>query len=129
MRIGVLGVLAAGFALAACAIQRAQVADQARQTMIGLTKEQLLACAGPPANQAAVGQTEVWSYNSGNGRSDVVVTGNQFIATANASQRFCTVNVAMTNGRVSGVNYTGPTGGLLTQGEQCAFAVQSCTHQ
>ena len=79
--------------------------------MIGLTKEQLLACAGPPANQAAVGQTEVWSYNSGNGQSDVVVTGNQFIATANASQRFCTVNVAMTNGRVSSVNYTGPTGG------------------
>jgi len=25
------------------------------------------------------------------------------------------------------VNYSGPTGGLITEGEQCAFAVQNCT--
>jgi hypothetical protein len=36
------------------------------------------------------------------------------------------VNIVMTNGVVSEVNYTGPTGGLLTQGEQCAYAVQNC---
>jgi hypothetical protein len=112
--------------VSACAIQRAQVASDAQSKMIGLTKEQVLACMGPPANHAAVGQTEVWSYNSGNGRSDVIVSGNQFITSASASQRFCTVNVAMTDGRVSSISYTGPTGGLLSQGEQCAFAVQSC---
>jgi hypothetical protein len=28
----------------------------------------------------------------------------------------------MVGGRVSNVNYTGPTGGLISQGEQCAFA-------
>jgi hypothetical protein len=33
----------------------------------------------------------------------------------------------MVEGRVSRVNYVGPTGGLLTGGEQCAFAVQNCT--
>jgi hypothetical protein len=42
-------------------------------------------------------------------------------------QALCTVNVTMTNGRVGRVNYVGPTGGLLTPGEQCAFAVQNCT--
>jgi hypothetical protein len=36
------------------------------------------------------------------------------------------VNVVMTAGRVSSVNYVGDTGGLITQGEQCAFAVQNC---
>jgi hypothetical protein len=29
----------------------------------------------------------------------------------------------MTNGAVSAMNYLGPTGGLLTPNEQCAFAV------
>jgi hypothetical protein len=32
----------------------------------------------------------------------------------------------MMNGRVNRVNYVGPTGGLLTPGEQCAYAVQAC---
>jgi hypothetical protein len=32
----------------------------------------------------------------------------------------------MTNGLVSAVNYQGPKGGLLTAGEQCAFAVDAC---
>ena len=100
--------------------------------MIGLTKEQVLACMGPPGNQAAVGATEVWSYGSGNGQTVTAVSGSQFGATAVggavSSRRFCTVNVNLTNGVVSNVNYLGPTGGLLTAGEQCAFAVQNCVH-
>jgi hypothetical protein len=42
--------------------------------------------------------------------------------------RYCNVSVVMADGRVSRINYTGPTGGALTGGEQCAFAVQNCTH-
>lgn len=126
MRVLVALAALIGVGLGACAIQRAQVANDAQTKMIGLTKEQVLACMGPPANQAAVGRTEVWSYDSGNGQRDVLVSGNRFIAGATATQRFCTVNIAMTEGLVSNVSYVGPTGGLLTQGEQCAFAVQSC---
>jgi len=33
----------------------------------------------------------------------------------------------MTGGYVTAVNYQGPTGGLLTCGEQCAYAVEACT--
>jgi hypothetical protein len=29
-------------------------------------------------------------------------------------------------GAVSAVNYQGPTGGLITAGEQCAYAVEPC---
>jgi len=29
-------------------------------------------------------------------------------------------------GAVSAVNYQGPTGGLITAGEQCAYAVDAC---
>src|SRR4051794_2486617 len=119
-------------ALAGCAIQRAQVAQDARAQMVGLSKEQVLGCMGPPANKAAEGQTEVWSYASGNGFASTVATadvnttgqatrvGNQIYGSANSTgfgtavstRRFCTVNVVMTNGLVSAVNYQGPTGGL-----------------
>lgn len=120
--------MALGLALMGCAIQRAQVANEAQNKMVGLTKEQVLACMGPPVNQAAVGQTEVWTYNSGNGRTDAVVNGSALGAMATSTQRFCTVNVVMTSGRVASLNYNGPTGGLITAGEQCAFAVQNCAH-
>ena len=128
MRPGVLLAMAIGLALMGCAFQRAQVANQAQGQMVGLSKEQVLACMGPPANHAAVGETEVWTYNSGNGRTDAAIDGNAFGASAISTQRFCTVNVVMTGGRVSSLNYNGPTGGLITPGEQCAFAVQNCTH-
>ena len=43
-----------------------------------------------------------------------------------STRRFCTVNVTMNGGRVTRINYVGPTGGLLTASEQCAFAVEKC---
>jgi hypothetical protein len=33
----------------------------------------------------------------------------------------------MSGGRVSRINYSGPTGALLSAGEQCAYPVQNCT--
>jgi hypothetical protein len=132
--------------LSGCAIQRAVVATDAQEKMVGLTKERVLGCMGPPAAKAAEGATEVWSYGSGDGRVTTVASGVSQanatayggpgyasgnatgfgVGTATTTRRFCTVNVTMTAGRVSRVNYVGPTGGLLTPGEQCAFAVQNC---
>ncbi len=136
--------------VAGCAVQRAVVAQGAQERMVGMSREQVLACMGPPVTKAAEGATEVWSYGSGNDRTTTIGTGyaqtngstsgeqrgNQFsatgqatttsLATVNSSRRFCTVNVVMMDGRVSRLNYAGPTGGILTGGEQCAFAVQNC---
>ena len=126
--------------LCGCAVMRAKQADEAQTKMIGLSKEQILACMGPPATKAAEGATEVWSYNSGNGYvagtsySTANVTAGGGYATGYgtsvgvAERRFCTVNVVINQTRVSQVNYVGPTGGLLTAGEQCAFAVANCVH-
>ena len=62
----ILGIVALSAALGGCAIQRAQIAQGARAQMVGMSREQVLVCMGPQANKAA-GQTEVWSYNSGDG--------------------------------------------------------------
>lgn len=140
-------LIVAALLLAGCAFERAKVAQDAQGSMVGLAKEQVLACMGPPQNKATEGQTEVWSYASGNGYNSTIaatnvqtngqaqVVGNQVYGSSNSSgfgtavsrRRFCTVNVVMTGGFVSAVNYQGPTGGLLTGGEQCAYAVEACT--
>jgi hypothetical protein len=118
-----LCVVIACLFLSACTIQRAQMATEARTSMIGMTKEQVLACMGPPQAKAAEGTTEVWSYASGDGSTTTAasVYGGRWSAggIATSSVKYCNVNVAMSGGRVSQISFTGPTGGLLTQGEQC----------
>jgi hypothetical protein len=144
-----IALICCAAALSGCALQRAQVAQDARAQMIGLSKEHVLGCMGPPASKASEGQTEVWSYASGNGYSSTIAStnvsttaqasrfGDQVYGTANSTgfgtaistRRYCNVNVVMTAGLVSAVNYQGPTGGLLTSGEQCAFAVDACVRK
>jgi hypothetical protein len=122
----ILAFVAVAVALGGCAIQRAQIAQDARVQMVGLTKEQVLVCMGPPAGKAAEGQTEVWSYHSGDGTtiaSGSVSYGN---FSGVSSRRFCQINVVISRGAVSAVNYQGPTGGLITAGEQCAYAIDAC---
>ena len=121
-----LGTVALCVALGGCALQRAEIAQDARAQMVGLTKEQVLACMGAPANKAAEGATEVWGYASGNGMTVALASYDRYGATAVSSSRFCNVNIVFASGQVSAVNYTGPTGGLLTAGEQCAYAVNAC---
>jgi len=111
-------------------MQGAQVAGDAPNKMIGLTKEQVLACMGPPLTKASEAATEVWSYQSGNNRTSVstsgTFSGDLFASAGLAESRYCTVKVAMQHGRVIRTSYIGPTGGVLTPNERCASAVQNC---
>jgi hypothetical protein len=121
-----LGIVALAIALGGCAIQRAQTAQDARVQMVGLPKEQVLICMGPPASKATEGQTEVWSYNSGDGTTIASGSVSYGSYSGVSSRRFCQINVVMSGGSVSAVNYQGPTGGLISAGEQCAYAVDAC---
>jgi len=128
-------------AIAGCSLQRAETAADAQKQMVGMTREQVLSCMGAPARSAKAGDTEVWGYLSGGdtvisgggaSHTDVVVQGNTATATtyggggASASHRYCDVNIVFRGGVVNRVNYTGETGGLITKGEQCAYAVEHC---
>jgi hypothetical protein len=121
-----LGIVALAVAVSGCAIQRAQIAQDARVQMVGMSKEQVLVCMGPQASKAAEGQTDVWSYNSGDGTTIASGSVSQGSFSGVSSRRFCQINVVMSGGAVSAVNYQGPTGGLITAGEQCAYAVDAC---
>jgi len=117
-RVAVLGL-----ALGGCAIQRAEIAQDARVQMVGMSKEQVLGCMGATATKAAEGKPEVWGFNSGNGMTVVDASYGRYGCSAVASSHFCNINIVFTGGQVATVNYAGPTGGLLTAGEQCAHAV------
>lgn len=103
--------------LAGCAFERAEIAQRAQVTMVGLPKEQLLACMGPPINKAVEGKTEVWAYST----SPTINMDR-----GSGSTRFCNINITIVGGTVSAVDYHGPTGGLISEGEQCAYAVGRC---
>jgi hypothetical protein len=128
----------AGLLACSCAdTQRAEVAKEAKTSMIGMTKEQVLACMGAPAQQAVAGETEAWSYPSG-GDTKTFGSATSFTnpyvpfgqahvyGSSHSAHRYCVVSIVMAGGRVAAVNYTGRTGGWATQGEQCAFAIQNC---
>ena len=85
----ILGIVVLGAALSGCAIQRAQIAQDARAQMVGMSKEQVLTCMGAPANKAAEGATEVWGYASGNGMTVASASYDRYGGTAVASSRFC----------------------------------------
>ena len=86
--------------LASCGpIQSGQVQDQING-MIGLAKEHVLSCMGPPTSTANAGATEVWSYNSlGPINTSAIVSGNQslVVGSTSTSQEFCVVNLTMQN--------------------------------
>lgn len=134
MKSLVLGI--ATLILAGCAFQRAQVASAAQEQMVGMSSEDVLACMGPPEARDAEGETEVWAYNSGgrtvgSGTSIGFGTGGYSgvgvgVGSYNSRELYCQVNVFMADGRVSRIGYEGPTGGLVTAGEQCAYAVENC---
>jgi hypothetical protein len=62
MRAGLFWLIVIGFGLTACTLQRGQIANDIGRNVVGLSKEQVLACMGPPLNKGAEGETEVWSY-------------------------------------------------------------------
>ena len=132
------------FLLTGCVIQRAQTAANAQTGMVGMSKEQVLACMGVPNASMAEGNTFTTANSSTVGSGQVLGSATRIGPTtyfgANATgasntnavgfattrQRSCTINVVMSGGQVSRVNYSGPTGGVVTPGEQCAYAVQNC---
>jgi hypothetical protein len=120
--------------LPACAMQRAEDAATAKRRLAGLTKEQVFACMGLPKRKGMEGGTEIWLYRSGNDRTQKNRAGTSFDslgATFGFSEdvterRYCNIQIVMREGVVRTVHYTGPTGGFLTDDEQCAYAVRNC---
>ncbi len=147
-RLARVAALVAGAALllTACAMQRAQDAETAQKNMVGMSKEQVFACMGIPKRKGKQDNTEIWLYKSGNDRTEKskgsgtlsgskAISGSTLVDALTASiydesevkeKRYCLVQVVFKDNSVQIVRYSGPTGGFLTEDEQCAYATRNC---
>ncbi len=98
------------------ALDRAKLADRARTDLVGITRGDLLACAGAPDKRLASGDREYFTYVV----QTVKGTG------AAVRSRFCEATFVLKDGRVEAITYRGKTGGLLSKGEQCGYIVENC---
>jgi len=117
----------AALALGGC--QPLETDQVAQQSMIGLSKRDILACLGEPAQRDRAGQaTEIWTYAGGRLRG----YGPQWAIGLNTNlppfgrPGTCDVVLTMTNVRVSEVGYAALDGGALPLGQECLFPVERC---
>jgi hypothetical protein len=106
----------------ACGMEWPEPDQVAQAKMIGLSKAKIRACLGPPDWRKSVSATEIWSYGFG----ATQIEGQGFATSGNPRHPRCRVNIVMTNGVVSQVNYAGLAGDSLDLGERCAFPVAAC---
>jgi len=114
--------------LSGCKYNRVKTAQAAKTELIGISKGELLSCAGVPDKVASSNGVEFLSYRSGGETSYSANTIYGYNATTfiNSSHRFCDITITLKNDKVQRVSYSGKTGGLLTQGEQCAYVLENC---
>jgi len=113
-----------------CTVHRAIVASRAQTQLIGMSKVELLSCAGAPVRQEQAEEFEFLTFAGGGDSTGYGVatftSPSTAIATGKSLRRYCEATFVLKGGVVQRVNYQGRTGGLLTRGEQCAFIVENC---
>jgi hypothetical protein len=108
---------------------RAEVATRAKTELVGMSKKDLLSCAGVPVRSQQVEDMEFLTYVGGG--DNVGYAGGAAGSSAAGGviamhKRYCEVTFVLKAGKVEKVNYTGRTGGWATKGEQCAFVIENC---
>ncbi len=96
---------------------RAEMAEKAKTSLVGMSQEEILLCMGPAEKSQIQGGVEVWSYKSGGDRDE------------HGTKYYCVTNILFQDGKVKKIKYLGRTGGLLTKDSQCGFAVENCIEE
>ncbi|MFZ5504612.1 MAG: hypothetical protein ACOY7P_03900 [Pseudomonadota bacterium] len=130
MRAIIATALGAAITLGGCAVQRANLAERAQSEMVGMSKKELLLCAGVPLRQERVEDLEFLTFSGGgdsvSSGAATAVSSKTVVGTETTTRRYCEATFVLKNSAIEKVSYQGRTGGLLTKGEQCAFIVENC---
>lgn len=131
----VLSALAASaFLLSACASPLDLAAEKAKTDMIGMSEQQLKACAGEPTATNLENGTALWSYFRETSRSAVAISDVGYTPTRRGETtydyyRYCEATFALQNGRVRSVEYRGRTATGREVLEPCGAIVERCVKQ
>jgi hypothetical protein len=126
-------LVAAGLllALTGCTgIQRSELAKRAKTEMVGMNREAILDCAGPPERVIRTGEKELLVYFIGDERVSArrlapLGLGGP-MGFSGADETNCEVSFVLVEGRVSEVRYRGGTGGLFSRAANCASILRYC---
>jgi hypothetical protein len=113
-----VALLALSFLLFGCANKKPSETVKTRADLIGLSKAEILECAGPPAKSNKSNNIEVLSYSYAGGQPSS--------GSGPVQQRQCSASFVFQRGRLTKLDYTGQTGGLATQGDQCGSIIANC---
>ena len=100
--------------LSGCVFHRAEMASRATSELIGMSKEDLLICAGIPVKQERIDDLEFLTYSGGGGDVGKILDYS------------CEATFILKDGIIKKINYHGRTGGPLTKDEQCTFIIENC---
>ena len=120
-------VVAAGWANSR--FRRAEVEKAAQTQLIGMSRKDVLSCAGAPIREAKDDDTEFLTYVAGGdstGMAVGVANSSTGVASVSSHRRYCEVTFVLQRGVVTKISYSGRPGGYATAGEQCAFVVENC---
>ena len=121
--------LAACLAAAGCSVGRSNDAARARSELIGLSKPELLQCAGVPNRTMSDGNAFFMTYdNSQTGQSGItmpIIGGGINLV----GDEYCRATFKLVDDRVASVSYAGNTGNILGSLAMCGFAVATCVHE
>jgi hypothetical protein len=110
-----------GCVTAVIRVHRSKIAERAKIELIGMSKADILSCAGAPVSKDTSGKLEFLSYMSGNKIGKVDKQKN-----LPGDTRYCEVTFVFENDKVIDILYTGRTGARSSKDEQCAFVVEKC---
>lgn len=118
-------------AFAACASPLIEKAERARTQMLGLTADQLQACAGQPTATNRENGTDIWSYFRETSRSATAISPVGYTPTNRGEAtydyfRYCEAVFAIQQGRVRAVEFRGRTSTGRETLEPCGAIVQRC---
>jgi hypothetical protein len=101
----------------ACALVQNQQAIDAKSTLIGRRRAEIMACAGIPDKVEKAGGKEIATYS---------VAARHLVSGVVLGPSQCTVNIEFERGRVLAVNYTSEDPGILAPLESCAEIIAGC---
>jgi hypothetical protein len=126
-------IVLAAIALGACQqLENQERAERAQTELVGLTRAQLIDCAGQPDRVVSGGSFEQLVYLYGEhrrmvGEPDPQSTGIQTAPPTANSTPWCEATFFVENSRVTNVRYRGQTGGIFTgQHNVCGEIVYHC---
>jgi hypothetical protein len=117
--------------LPSCATQYAHVANEAKASVVGFSRDDILMCAGHPTTIDKSGKSEIWMYEHGavtpGGVTPTLVTPYGAGASlAQSAGQYCRVQLRLDRGRVTQVTYAGDTDYWGARDVECAPIMRNC---